>query len=108
MLDVAVESLRMMGYDVVTAPDGPSALACCGAIRPSEIMLSDVVMPNGMNGVELAREAIRLRPDLRVLLASGYPMSALPIDSDSPVVGEFPFLTKPYRSAQLAQALRAL
>jgi PAS domain S-box-containing protein len=108
VLDVAVESLRMMGYDVVTAPDGPSALSVLRRDPDIQIMLSDVVMPNGMNGVELAREAVRLRPDLRVLLASGYPMSALPIDDGSPVFDEFPFLSKPYHSSQLAQALRAL
>jgi PAS domain S-box-containing protein len=108
VLDVAVESLRMMGYDVVTAPDGPSALDVLRRDRDIRIMLTDIVMPNGMNGVELAREAVRLRPELRVLLASGYPMAALPLDDGSPVLGEFPFLTKPYRSSELAQALRAL
>ena len=65
-------------------------------------------MPHGMNGVELAREAVRLRPDLRVLLASGYPMTALAHDDRAAALDEFPFLSKPYRSSQLAEALRAL
>jgi PAS domain S-box-containing protein len=108
VLDVAVESLRMMGYEVVTAPDGPSALAVLRRDRTIQIMLSDIVMPNGMNGVELAREAVRLRPELRVLLASGYPMAALPHADGGPVLDEFRFLSKPYRSSQLAKALRAL
>ena len=107
MLDVAVESLRILGYDVLTAPDGQSALTVLRRDPTIQILLSDIVMPHGMNGIELAREAVRLRPDLRVLLASGYPMSALPRD-DGPALDEFPFLSKPYRSSQLAEALRAL
>ncbi len=108
VLDVAVESLRMLGYDVATAPDGPSALAVLQRDQDIQILLSDIVMPQGMNGVELARAAVGLRPGLRVLLASGYPMTALPRDGDRPVLDEFAFLTKPYRSSQLAAALRAL
>ena len=108
VLDVAVESLRMLEYDVLTAPDGPSALAVLRRDPNIQILLSDIVMPHGINGVELAREAVRLRPDLRVLLASGYPMAALPRDGSRPVLDEFPFLSKPYRCSQLAAALRAL
>jgi CheY-like chemotaxis protein len=108
VLDVAVESLRMMGYEVLTAPDGPSALAVLRRDPGIQILLSDIVMPQGMNGVELAREAVRLRPELRVLLASGYPMTALPRDDGPSALDEFPFLSKPYRSSQLAAALRAL
>jgi CheY-like chemotaxis protein len=108
VLDVAVESLRMLGYDVLTAPDGQSALAVLRRDPDVRILLSDIVMPHGMNGVELAREAVRLRPELRVLLASGYPMSALPHNSGRKALDEFPFLSKPYRSSQLAEALRAL
>jgi PAS domain S-box-containing protein len=107
VLEVAVESLRILGYDVLTAPDGPSALAVLRRDPDIQILLSDIVMPNGMNGVELAREAVRLRPELRVLLASGYPMAAQPRHGNA-VLDEFPFLSKPYRSSQLAAALRGL
>ena len=85
VLDVAVESLRMLGYDVLTAPDGPSALAVLRRDPDIQILLSDIAMPHGMNGVELARTAVRLHPKLRVLLASGYPMTALP-RGDGPAV----------------------
>jgi CheY-like chemotaxis protein len=109
VLDVAVESLRLLGYVVLTAPDGPSALAVLRRDPDIRILLSDIVMPHGMNGVELAREAVRLRPELRVLLASGYPVAALPRNGgDDSVLKEFPFLSKPYRSSQLAAALRGL
>jgi CheY-like chemotaxis protein len=108
VLEVTVESLRHIGYEVLTAADGPSALAVLGRDDPIDILFSDVAMPRGMNGVELARAALRLRPGLRVLLASGYPIAALTATQDAPPGGEFPFLSKPYRGSELAAALRAL
>ena len=108
VLEVTVETLRHMGYEVLTAADGPAALAVLRREGEIDILFSDVVMPRGMSGVELARSALRLRPQLRVLLASGYPMAALSatqgISSD---IG-FTFLSKPYRGTELADALRAL
>lgn len=108
VLEVTVETLRRMGYEVLTGADGPAALAVLRREADIDILFSDIVMPHGMNGVELARAARALRPRLRVLLASGYPtrtMSGAPLfDAD----GEFPFLSKPYRTSELAAALRAL
>jgi CheY-like chemotaxis protein len=108
VLDVTVETLRGFGWEVLTAPDGPSALAVLRRDADIDVLFSDIVMPRGMNGVELAREARRLRPALRVLLASGYPASALASDHGAGDEGEFPFLSKPYRAAELASKLRAL
>ena len=108
VLEVTVESLRTIGYEVLTAADAPSALAVLQRDPEIDILFSDVVMPRGMNGVELARHALRLRPGLRVLLASGYPMAALSGSQGIAERDEFPFLSKPYRGSELAEALRAL
>jgi PAS domain S-box-containing protein len=108
VLDVTVERLRRMGYEVLTAGDGPAALAVLRREAEIDILFSDIVMPRGMNGVELARTALRLRPQLRVLLASGYPMSALSATQGITADTGFAFLSKPYRGAELADALRAL
>jgi len=104
VLDVTVEMLRALGWEVLTAPDGPSALSVLRRDADIDVLFSDIVMPRGMNGVELAREARRLRPRLHVLLASGYPASVLGSDHG----GEFLFLNKPYRAAELANKLRTL
>src|SRR5439155_24216325 len=80
VLDMTVEMLRGFGYEVLTAPDGPSALAVLRRDAEIDVLFTDIVMPRGMNGVELARAAQRLRPNLRVLLASGYPASVLSAD----------------------------
>ena len=108
VLDVTVEMLRTFGWDVSTAPDGPSALSILRRDAEIDVLFTDIVMPRGMNGVELAQQARRLRPTLRVLLASGYPASALPADQGDGDNGEFPFLSKPYRASELAKKLRAL
>ena len=108
VLEVTVESLRALGYEVLTAADGPSALAILRHNPAIDILFSDVVMPRGLNGVELAREALRLRPHLRVLLASGYPMALSGGAGAAASSEEFPFIAKPYRGSDLADALRAL
>ena len=108
VLDVTVEMLRGLGYEVLTAPDGPSALAVLRRDAEIDVLFTDIVMPRGINGVELAREARRLRPNVRVLLASGYPAAVLAADHGASDDGEFAFLGKPYRRAELADKLRAL
>jgi PAS domain S-box-containing protein len=108
VLEVTVESMRSFGYVVLTAPDGPSALAVLRRDADIDILFSDIVMPRGMSGVELAREAKLLRPQLRVLLASGYPAPALRASGSVTPSSEFPFLSKPYRGSELAEALRSL
>src|SRR5438874_7419182 len=101
VLDVTVETLRGFGWEVLTAPDGPSALAVLRRDPDIDVLFTDIVMPRGLNGVELARQARRLRPGLRVLLASGYPASELASDHRASEHGEFVFLKKPYRGAEL-------
>ena len=108
VLDVTVETLRRMDYEVLTASDGPAAIAVLQREADIDILFSDVVMPRGVNGVELARTALRLRPRLRVLLVSGYPMPALSAPQILGADSEFAFLSKPYRSSELAETLRAL
>src|SRR3954452_3384161 len=108
VLEVTVETLRIMGYEVLTAPDAPSALAVLRRERDIDVLFTDVVMPRGMNGLELAREAARLRPEMRVLLASGYSRAALSSEHGLAGQDEFAFLAKPYRGSELANKLREL
>ena len=59
------------GFSVLAAPDGPTALQLLREGVPADIIFSDVVMPGGMSGVDLAREARKLRPGAAILLAFG-------------------------------------
>jgi CheY-like chemotaxis protein len=106
VLDVTVATLNHHGYEVLTAHDAPSALEVLRRDDRIDILFTDIVMPNGMNGVELARRAVQLRPQVGVLLASGYPAAAL--STDHSVAGDpgFPFIGKPYRSAELLEKLQ--
>jgi len=69
--DVAVAMIEDTGLEVLDAASGEDALAILESRPDIDLMLSDVVMP-GMNGPELAARALTMRPDLKVLFASGY------------------------------------
>ncbi|HEX3536046.1 MAG TPA: PAS domain S-box protein [Stellaceae bacterium] len=106
VLDVTVATLSHYGYEVLTARDGPSALDVLRRDDRIDILFSDIVMPNGMNGVELARRAVQLRPQIGVLLASGYPAAALSTEQGGAGEIDFSFIGKPYRSADLLEKLQ--
>ncbi|KQP33691.1 histidine kinase [Methylobacterium sp. Leaf104] len=103
VLEMAVESLSELGYRTLTATHAAEALERLKGPERIDIMFSDVVMPGGMNGVELATHARALRTGLRVLLASGYTGSAL---GEQGVPVDLPLLSKPYRREDLADKLR--
>ena len=67
-------------------------------------MLTDLIMPGGMNGVELAHAAVALRPGLPVILTSGYTGEALGAAADAP----WPLLAKPYPAEALAAIIEAV
>jgi CheY-like chemotaxis protein len=98
--------LKSLGYDVMTAPDGVAALSTLDREHAIDVLFTDVVMPKGISGIDLARRARARRGDLKILLASGYPMSAL--SAEHGLTDEFAFLSKPYRWAELSERLRAL
>ena len=105
VLAMAAESLKELHYRVIIARDAREALAHINGPERIDIMFSDVVMPGGMNGLQLAVEARRLRPVLKVLLTSGYvgePAVSRSIAEDVDV------LNKPYRRDELAQKLRVV
>jgi len=104
LMDVASALYISMGYEVLTASGAQEALALL-ASRHIDILFTDVIMPNGMNGVELASYAREHYPDLKIILASGYPLPALKLEHNN--LSEFAFVNKPYRLSDLARALRS-
>lgn len=104
VLAYAVEVLSELGYRVLSAADARQALDILHGDEPIDLMFSDVVMPGGMNGVQLAVEARRARPGLKVLLTSGYAASAL--SGDHALPENIEMLGKPYRHSDLADKLR--
>jgi PAS domain S-box-containing protein len=105
VLESAVEMVRGLGYEVLTAANGIDALAVLKRNVTVDVLFSDIVMPRGMNGVELAKEARRLRPRLRILLSSGHASAILA--SEHGLTTDFSFIGKPYRWPDLAEKLRS-
>jgi CheY-like chemotaxis protein len=103
VLALTVEMLSELKYQVVTARDAAAALDILRSDEPVDVMFSDVVMPGGLSGVQLAQQACEVRPNLKVLLTSGYVG-----DGRAQLTDEFPLIEKPYERAALATKLREL
>lgn len=102
---VAVARLKDMGYGVLEADNGRTALEVLAGHPDVALLFSDIVMPGGMTGDEMATEAIRQRPDLRVLFTSGYSEPAL---ASKDVIPGAQWLRKPYTARELAGKIRDL
>ena len=102
----AVACLESLGYNVITAKDGRSALALLHDCAAPDILFTDVVMPGGVSGFDLAEQALALKPGLQVLLASGYPLETL--TARGKLNAKYALLHKPYRKADLAFRIRSL
>jgi signal transduction histidine kinase/ActR/RegA family two-component response regulator len=98
------EMLDQLGYDVTHAASGAAALGALADGRAVDLIFSDIMMPGGMNGVELAREIRKRRSDIPVLLTSGYSEGAV---HEAEAAG-IRILPKPYHIADLAAALDAV
>jgi PAS domain S-box-containing protein len=103
--EVIEMSLNELGYRILTAPDGVAARQVLESDETIDLLLTDIVMPNGVSGIDLAQAARRLRQDLKIVLVSGYSR-----DDQARAGGlsdEFIFLEKPFRQAELAGAIAA-
>jgi signal transduction histidine kinase/CheY-like chemotaxis protein len=98
------EMLDQLGYQVIRAATAAAALGALANGRRIDLVFSDIMMPGGMNGVDLAREIRRRRRDLPVLLPSGYAESVKNRTSAEKVH----VLRKPYRLDELAAALEGV
>jgi len=105
LMDVAAALFTSMGYEVVTAASGREAIDVL-AHSDVDILFTDVVMPHGMNGIELASYTREHYPGTKIMLASGYPLPALKQRHECDL-SEFAFVNKPYRLSDLARTLRS-
>jgi PAS domain S-box-containing protein len=102
---VAVMHLEALGYQVLAAEDGAAALRVLQASDAVDLLFTDLIMPNGMNGQELVRKARQQHPTLKALFTSGYSEQFIKardsVDQDVPLIG------KPYRRQALAEKIRS-
>jgi CheY-like chemotaxis protein len=95
--------LDQLGYEVTRAASATAALGALANGRPVDIVFSDIMMPGGMNGVDLAHEIRRRRGDLPIVLTSGYAEATM---QEANAAGVH-ILPKPYGLDELSTALHA-
>ncbi|KAA0124485.1 PAS domain-containing protein [Methylobacterium sp. P1-11] len=104
--ELARTILRDFGYTTLVACNAREALEILDSSEKVDLLFTDLIMPGGMNGVLLAREARRRQPKLKVLLATGYAEASL---ERTDIGGsEFDLLNKPYRRTELVRRVRAI
>jgi PAS domain S-box-containing protein len=94
------ELLSALGFSVIHVSSAEAALGALANARDIDVVLSDVMMPGGVSGLQLAREIRRRHPDLQIFLTTGYVESVIDMTE-----GEFEVVLKPYTVESLARAL---
>jgi CheY-like chemotaxis protein len=100
--ELAEQVLEMEGYAVRSAASGEQAMDLLRQGAAVDLLFTDVIMPGGMNGLDLVEQARALRPGLPVLVTTGY-MDELPQGGRG---GGLPILAKPYRQEELLARVR--
>ncbi len=101
---VAVDQLTSLGYEVIVAASGAEAIEILTRIGDIDLLFTDVIMPGGMNGREVAVEARKIRPGLKVLFTSGY--FAVALVREGAIEADVQVLVKPYRKHALREKIR--
>jgi PAS domain S-box-containing protein len=104
VLTTVARQLTDLGYNVETAGSAFSGLRMLDDGLAAHLLFSDVVMPGGLNGKDLADEVARKHPNVRVLLTSGFTGAFLA--NDTALNSQYRLLSKPYRKDDLARAVR--
>jgi len=99
----AAKQLAKLGYRILEAENGEAALSILRTTKGIDLLFTDIVMAGNLTGRALAREASRLRPDLKILLTTGYAEKASAEANES-----WQMLRKPYRRQELALKVRDL
>lgn len=107
VLRLTITRLRDLKYNVIAATDGPKAMEILKQRNDIDLVLSDVVMPGGMTGFDVAKQALSMKPGLKILLATGYAKTPVSGDAAS-AKSDHRILRKPYGMKELAEALRTL
>ncbi|MEX1205294.1 MAG: PAS domain S-box protein [Dongiaceae bacterium] len=102
--ELVVSQLAGLGYAVLQAPDGPAAEAVLEGGAAVDLLFTDIVMPGGMTGRQLADRARRRRPGLKVLFTSGYAENA--VVHQGRLDPGVHLLSKPYKKLDLARKVR--
>jgi len=106
LLELAQQYLQELGYTIVTATNGQQALKVLAEKPSINMLFSDIVMPGGMNGYELAEQVMLINPKLKILLTSGYTSRTLTSTGQASIKAKI--LVKPYNQHDMANRVRAI
>ena len=101
---LTIKRLKLIGYQVLEASDGPAALEILKRGDAVDLVFTDLIMPGGLSGREVAMRARKLKPGVKVLLTSGYAEEL--VHGDDLQREQLKVLRKPYQQADLIAALR--
>jgi len=104
LVELAEIYLKAMGYTVYAAGTPAEALRIVAQEEGMDLLITDIIMPGGMNGVDLAHQVREVFPQIRVIYSSGYPANAM-ADRGLPVI-DGRFLRKPYQRSEFESAVR--
>ena len=105
---VTLEHLVSLGYRVLEAEDGPSALALLKTTSEVDLLFTDIVMPGGLNGWQLAAAVRKAYPEIKIVMTSGYPEDpSKRSESERAYTDDLPILQKPFSLSVLARQIRA-
>ncbi len=106
LLEVTSSYVKELGFNVIPASDGNLALRLLERNPDIEILLPDIVMPGGINGVSLAKQVRKRLPNIKILYMSGFPSGVLA--DKSGIELDAPLLTKPFSFDELVTAMDEL
>jgi len=101
---LSIKRLKLLGYEVLEASDGPSALEILKRADPVDLVFTDLIMPGGLSGQDVAIQARKIKPGVKVLLTSGYAEEL--VRGDDLQRENLKVLRKPYQQTDLVMALR--
>jgi nitrogen-specific signal transduction histidine kinase/CheY-like chemotaxis protein len=101
---LTIKRLKLIGYEILEARDGPTALEMLRSGAPVDLVFTDLVRPGGLSGREVAIRARTIKPGVKVLLTSGYAEEL--VRADDLRREQLKVLRKPYKQADLAAAMR--
>lgn len=106
LLEIASLYFKEMGHEVYQATDGKSALEIFNRTPEITILLTDIVMPGGMNGIKLAKKIRELKPDIIVIYVSGFPLGVLTENDSIKMEIDSHFLSKPYQHEEFINTIK--
>jgi CheY-like chemotaxis protein len=101
---LVVDALEELGYTAIEAGDGPSGMKTIQSDARIDLLITDVGLPNGMNGRQVADAARQLRPGLKVLFITGYAENA--VLNHGHLEHGMQVVTKPFDMAELTRRIR--